>query len=83
MKKQNIKQQINITKENISIVPHLKSQPNISRYIISLIKKDMEKNNEDFKNKVIQIVEDYCQSCKPTHQNQENFADAIKNVLDL
>lgn len=83
--KKNKRQQINITEKDADIIFFLEQKPNISQYVIGLVRKDMSANNEEFREKVIKIIEDYYGKSKTTTSlnNQENLYDAIQNVFGL
>lgn len=80
------RQQINITEKDADIISFLEQKPNISQYVIRLIKKDMYANSEEFRTKVIKIINDYCNNnCNSvnTINKQDNFYDAIKGIFEM
>jgi len=86
MKNKYKRQQINITQKDADIIPFLEQKSNISQYIIGLVKKDMSANSEDFKEKVIKVINNYCNGiCNKSNikNKQEDLYDSIKNVFNL
>lgn len=83
------RQQISISNKDSDIIPFLKKKPNISQYIIKLIRKDMSANNEEFKKKVIKVINDYCDiNCEKQNIQDEcstikNAYDAIKDIFEM
>lgn len=49
----------NITKKDYDILPYLKKQPNMSQYIIKLIRQDMNNDKVLTRDEVIDIIEKY------------------------
>lgn len=84
---------INFSKQNQDVLPHLDKQPNKSAYVISLIRKDI--NKEQLKNKqiltkeqVIEIVKEVLKShnfeLTDTEKTIENFPiNSVMNILSL
>jgi hypothetical protein len=48
----------NITDQDMDILPHLQSQTNMSKYLISLVRKDMQQA-DNTETQIIKIVESY------------------------
>lgn len=74
------RQQINITKKDADIIPFLKQKPNISQYIIRLIRNDMNKDNE--KNRIIKIIEEYLSNKNLSSTKVESsIENSIKDIM--
>lgn len=80
-----MRQQINITKNDEDIIPYLKKQPNISKYIINLIKQDIKKEINLNKEEIIKIVKEYCSNkCQNnTSEPDSEVINSIKNILNI
>ena len=54
-----MRQVIHISDDKIDIIKHLKSQPNMSGYIVSLIERDME-NQLITREEIIKLISEHC-----------------------
>lgn len=85
-----MRQQIYITEKDADIVPHLKKQPNISQYVIKLIRKDIQNKNKNLEQQVISIIKKYFKQNTIQNSNSQingnankNIKQSIQNVLNL
>lgn len=53
-----MRQVIHIKDDKVNVIEHLREQPNMSGYIVSLIEKDMNNKGLD-REEVIKIIQDY------------------------
>lgn len=75
-----MRQVIHIPDSKIDVIKHLKSQPNMSGYIVQLIEKDME-NQILTKEKVIELIRKY--GSGNSNEIDLNLLDSINNTLDF
>lgn len=83
MTKRYKRQQINITQKDADIIPHLKKQPNISQYVIRLIREDMNKNKETIEQVVLEVLNKHFKQNPTPPQKNKHIEQSIKNVLNL
>lgn len=76
----------NIQDKDKEVIKHLEKQPNMSQYIVSLIKSDMKKEKVFTKEHVIKIIDEYL-SMKHTNvkfiKKEEFPIDAALNIINL
>ena len=74
-----MRQVIHIQDSKINVIKHLKNQPNMSGYIVSLIEKDME-NEPLTKDEIIELVKKY----SGKHNEIDNdLLESVKDCLDF
>lgn len=67
-----------------AILEHLSKQPNQTRYIIDLIRKDMQGQETLTKEMVIQIIKEYLRDYKSVDAaKDEQIEHSVKNILGM
>lgn len=74
-----MRQVIHIPDNKIDVIKHLKSQPNMSAYVVNLIEKDME-NEILTKEKVIKLIKKYSGG---SNEVNEELISSIHDCLDF
>lgn len=74
-----MRQVIHIPDNKVDVIRHLKSQPNMSAYIVNLIEKDME-NELLTKEKVIELIKKYSGN---SNQIDNELKNSINSILDF
>lgn len=70
----------NITEKDYDILPHLDNQPNMSQYIISLVRQDMGKKKIFTEEQVISLIKKYVATDKQQPHNDFPI-DSVMNIL--
>lgn len=72
-----MRKNISISDNETEIIDHLNNHPNASRYIVELIRKDINNENDGLtKDKVIELIKQY------GGINKNNSNNKIKSSLD-
>lgn len=68
-----------------AVLKHLEKQVNQTQYVISLIKKDMQRGKNEVVNKemIIAIIEEYLGNINKTNKIDTEVKNSINNVLGM
>lgn len=75
-----MRQVIHIADKKIDVIKHLKSQPNMSGYIVTLIEKDME-NQLITRDEIINLIKKYGGNTE--NVRNADLMDSMKGCLDF
>lgn len=74
-----MRQVIHISDHKVDVIKHLRSQPNMSGYIVSLIEKDME-NQLLTREEIIKLIQQYAGE---NSQAESMPVDSIMDILSI
>lgn len=85
---------INFSKDNQDVLPHLEKQYNMSAYVVSLIRQDMEREQQEQKQlltreQVVEIIKDVLSSHNFDLSNMQDDSvnsfpiDAVMGILSM